>query len=131
METKHGFTKMTLAEFENWINKLMVGRTVLLIQQHHTWNPSYKAFNGTNHFTQQLGMKNYHISSNGWADIGQHFTTFPDGTIVTGRSLEHTPACLKGANTNGICIEHFGNFDKGGDKMTDAHRDTISGMTAI
>jgi SH3-like domain-containing protein len=122
---------MTPAEFENWINKLMVGRTVLLIQQHHTWNPSYKNFTGSNHFTQQLGMKNYHIATNGWNDIGQHFTTFPDGTIVTGRSLEKTPACLKGANTNGICIEHFGNFDKGGDTMTDAHRDTIIGMTAI
>ena len=131
METKHGFIKMTLAEFESWINKLMVGRTILLIQQHHTWNPAYKDFTGSNHFSQQLGMKNYHISSNGWADIGQHFTTFPDGTIVTGRSLEKTPACLKGANTNGICIEHFGNFDKGGDTMSAAHRETIIGLTAI
>ncbi len=131
METKYGFTKMTLTEFDTWINKLMVGRTILLIQQHHTWNPSYKSFTGSNHFAQQQGMKNYHITANGWADIGQHFTTFPDGTIVTGRSLEKTPACLKGANTNGICIEHFGNFDKGGDTMTDAHRETIIGMTAI
>ncbi len=131
MEKKHGFTKMTLAEFETWINQLWVGRSLILIQQHHTWNPSYKDFTGNNHFAQQLGMKNYHISANGWADIGQHFTTFPDGTILTGRTLEKTPACLKGANLNGICIEHFGNFDRGGDTMNDAHRNTIIGMTAI
>lgn len=131
METKFGFTKMNLAEFDTWINKLRVGRTVLLVQQHHTWNPSYKLFNGSNHFDHQRSMKNHHVAHNGWADIGQHFTTFPDGTIVTGRSLELTPACLKGANSTGICMEHFGNFDKGGDTMTPEHKDTIVKMTAI
>jgi uncharacterized protein YgiM (DUF1202 family) len=131
METKNGFTKMNLAEFETWINKLRVGRTVLIIQQHHTWNPSYRLFSGSNHFSLQQGMKNTHKNSNGWMDIGQHFTTFPDGTIMTGRSLEMTPACLKGANANAICIEHLGNFDKAGDTMTDAHKDTIVKMTAI
>jgi uncharacterized protein YgiM (DUF1202 family) len=130
METKNGFTKMTLAEFETWIGKLRVGRTILRIQQHHTWNPSYKQFKDNNHFTLQLGMKNHHVSTNGWSDIGQHFTTFPDGTILTGRSLELTPACLVGANTNGVCMEHFGNFDKNGDAMTPEHRETIIKMTA-
>jgi SH3-like domain-containing protein len=131
METKYGFTKMNLTEFENWITKLRVGRTILIIQQHHTWNPSYRLFTGSNHFAQQQGMKNTHKNVNGWQDIGQHFTTFPDGSILTGRSLELTPACLKGANTNGICIEHFGNFDNGGDTMTDVHKETIVKMTAI
>jgi uncharacterized protein YraI len=76
-------------------------------------------------------MKNHHVRNNGWSDIGQHFTTFPDGTIVTGRSLEATPACIFGANRDSICIEHLGNFDKDGDAMTNEHRDTIIQMTAV
>ncbi len=130
METRNGFTKMTLAEFEKWITNLRVGRTVLIVQQHHTFNPAYASFNGNNHFAMQTGMRNYHINHNGWADIGQHFTSFPDGTILTGRSMEKSPACLYGANTHAICLEHVGNFDKGGDKMLDEHKETIVGMTA-
>ena len=130
METKLGFTKLTLAEFNTWLDKLRVGRTILLIQQHHTFNPAYILFKGTNHFNLQNGMRNFHVHHNGWSDIGQHFTTFPDGTIVTGRDMEKSPACIFGANANSVCIEHLGNFDKRGDTMTDAHRGTIAGMTA-
>lgn len=130
METKLGFTKLSIAEFEKWLDKLRVGRTILLIQQHHTFNPGYILFKGNNHFELQNGMRNHHVHHNGWADIGQHFTSFPDGSIVTGRDMEKSPACLKGANANGVCIEHLGNFDKRGDVMTDAHRDTIIRMTA-
>jgi hypothetical protein len=34
-------------------------------------------------------MKECHVQQNGWADIGQHLSIFPDGTIVTGRSFEN------------------------------------------
>jgi hypothetical protein len=62
--------------------------------------------------------------------IAQHFTIFPDGKICTGRTLERAPACLKGANQNGICFEYFGNFDKEGDTMTSEQRDSILRTTA-
>ena len=62
-------------------------------------------------------MKAYHVTYNGWNDIGQHFTIFPDGLILTGRSLEKSPACIYGQNANAICIENLGNFDLGGDQM--------------
>ena len=130
MESKNGFLKMTMAEFGAWIQTQRIARTILTIQQHHTWSPSYVHFNGRNHFDRQVAMKNHHVRNNGWSDIGQHFTTFPDGTIVTGRSLEATPACIFGANRDSICIEHLGNFDHGGDQMTNEHRETIVKMTA-
>jgi SH3-like domain-containing protein len=131
MESRHGFTKMTLAEFGTWLAQQRVGRTILHIQQHHTWNPSYAHFDGRNHFERQQAMRNHHVGANGWADIGQHFTTFPDGTIMTGRPLERAPACIYGQNANAICLEHFGNFDRGGDNMTPQHRETIIKMTAL
>ncbi|MEO6151227.1 MAG: SH3 domain-containing protein [Mucilaginibacter sp.] len=130
MTTKFGFTKMTIQEFETWITTLQIARTILTVQEHHTYIPSYSSFNGSNHFDMQLGMKNYHVNQNGWNDIGQHFTTFPDGTILTGRSLEKSPACITGQNANAICIENVGNFDTGKDNMTTAHRDTIIRITA-
>ncbi|HRZ42345.1 MAG TPA: N-acetylmuramoyl-L-alanine amidase [Bacteroidales bacterium] len=131
MESKYGFTKMNIQEFEQWITNLRVGRTIDRIQQHHTYSPSYQHFNKSNHFERQKAMRDYHMNHNGWSDIAQHFTTFPDGTILTGRSLEVIPAGIKGQNATGICIEHLGNFDTRKDQMTAAHRDAIVAMTAI
>ncbi len=130
MEKKFGFTKMTVTQFENWIATERVGRTILKIQQHHTYIPSYVHFNGTNHFERQLAMKNYHVNQNGWQDIGQHFTIFPDGTILTGRDLEKSPACIANQNANAICIENFGNFDLNGDVMTNLQKEAIIAVTA-
>lgn len=130
MTSKLGFTKLSISEFEQWIANLKVAKTILYIQQHHTWNPSYISFKNDNHFELQLAMKNYHVNNNGWMDIGQHFTTFPDGSILTGRSLEQTPACIFGFNANAICIENLGNFDLGKDTMTAAHKETIVRITA-
>lgn len=130
MYTKFGFTKFTIQEFEEWISSIQLARTVLTIQHHHTYNPDYALFKGNNQFELQQGMKNFHVNQNGWNDIGQHFTTFPDGSIVSGRTLEKSPACIAGQNSNDICIEHLGNFDKGKDAMTEAHRETIIRMTA-
>lgn len=130
MEKKFGFSKMSVLQFENWIANERVGRTVLKIQHHHTYIPSYIHFTGTNHFERQLAMKNFHIHQNGWRDIGQHFTIFPDGSVMTGRSLELSPACITNQNANSICIENFGNFDLNGDVMTNAQQETIIAVTA-
>lgn len=131
METKYGFTKMNLTEFGKYISALKIGRTILVLQQHHTYSPNYALFNGSNHFDLQQGMKNYHIHNNGWADIAQHFTIFPDGSVLTGRSLELSPACIFGQNQQAVCIENLGNFDKGKDDMTAGQKDTIIGVTAL
>lgn len=125
MQTKYGFTLMTVSEFEKWIKTVSVSRSITLLQVHHTWSPSFVQFNGSNHFTLQQNMKNYHVNSCGYADIAQNFTVFPDGTIMTGRSLNLNPAGVYGANTNGICVEHLGNFDKGGDVMPAVMKNAI------
>lgn len=130
METRYGFTKFTIDEFENWLNKTSVARTIKSVQEHHTAIPSYEHFKGNNHFERQKSMRDFHVIERGFSDIAQQFTTFPDGSIVTGRSMEVTPSGIKGFNTHSICIEHFGNFDKGKDTMTKEHAATIVRMTA-
>jgi len=130
MEEKFGFKLLTPAEFEKWIAKEDVARMVLYIQEHHTWSPSYQHFTGANHFDLQRGMQNFHKNVNGWMDIGQHFSIFPDGKIVTGRGLEFSPACIFGFNSHSICIENVGNFDVDGDTMRPEQREAIVRVTA-
>lgn len=125
------FNLFNLREFEQYISKLNVNRKIKLVQLHHTYSPNYGHFNGANHIKLQEGMRNYHVNSNGWSDIGQHFTIFPDGKICTGRSMDLSPAGIKGANTGAICIECLGNFDKGGDVMNDAQKNAIVGTVRI
>lgn len=78
----------------------------------------------------QQGMKNHHVVNNGWRDIGQHFSIYPDGMIVTGRSLESSPACIYMNNANSVCIENIGYFDEGHDEMTEEQKESIIRVTA-
>lgn len=128
MQVQGKFMLMTIAEFSQWLLKTNVQRTITHIQSHHTWSPSYRNFNGMNHFEKLRGMEAAHMQR-GWNEIGQNITTFPDGTLAICRSFEKTPACIKFANTGGICIENLGNFD-GPDVMTEAQRNTIIKLNA-
>ncbi len=125
------FKSFDVKSFEDYIKNMKVARKVKLIQLHHTYSPSYKNFTGNNHEALQRNMRSYHVNTNGWSDIGQHFTIFPDGVIMTGRSIEKSPAGIYGANTGSICIECLGNFDKGGDAMTEAQKEAIVGAVKI
>lgn len=125
------FKSFDLSTFKDYISGLKATRKITLVQLHHTYIPSYKHFKGNNHEALQDSMRRTHINTNKWADIGQHFTIFPDGVILTGRNINTAPAGIKGANGNGICIECLGNFDKGGDVMTDAQKNAIVGVTKI
>lgn len=133
MKTKGKFILFTMPEFEAYIAALDTSglRRINHIQTHHTLSPSYRHFNGANHFEKLEGMERYHVEERQFSEIGQHFTTFPDGTIAACRDLHKLPACIKGFNTGGICIEHLGNFDTGNDILTPEHRNAIVKMTAL
>lgn len=121
----------TIESFKEYIDSLKISRKINVIQLHHTYIPSYKNFKGNNHNELQNGMRNTHINSNGWSDIGQNLTIFPDGVILLGRDIKTAPAGIKGANSNGICIECLGNFDKGGDEMTETQKKAIIGAVRV
>lgn len=131
MKSAYGFTRFdTDEEFKNWLKNKSVSRTVNRLQIHHTGSPSYSNFfksNGTHEdeLTRQKNMKSFHVNSRGMSDIAQHFTVFPNGKIVTGRSLNSNPAGITGWNTGAICVEIYGNFDKGQDTMKDAQKRAV------
>ena len=131
MKSAYGFTRFdTEDEFKNWLKNKSVTRNVNKLQIHHTGSPSYSNFfksNGTHEdeLTRQKNMKSFHVNSRGMSDIAQHFTVFPNGKIVTGRSLNSNPAGITGWNTGAICVEIYGNFDKGQDTMKDAQKKAV------
>jgi len=124
------FTLMDINRFGKWLFEFQVDRRIYRIQNHHTWKPNYENFKRFDHSRLLEGMRRYHLSR-GFSDIAQNITTFPDGMIAICRSLEKTPAGIKGANSGSICIEHVGNFNTGGDSMTECHKETIIQLNAL
>ena len=100
-----------------------------MFQIHHTWKPEHSDFNGNNHMSLQDGMRNYHVNNNGWADIGQHITVFPDGIVVTGRDFNKDPVGISGHNKGAFMVEMIGNFDIGNDKLEDEQLKTVMLLT--
>ena len=96
---------------------------------HHTWDPSYADFNGENHAELQHEMWKLHVEQNGWDDIGQQLTLFPDGMWMLGRSLDKDPASIRGWNRGAIAVEMVGNFDTGHDEMNELQKHAIYRMT--
>ena len=124
------FILMNLTEFSDYLTKLPVSRIINLVQNHHTYIPNYSQFTGNNHFGLCQAMETAHLQR-GFSEIAQNLTTFPDGTVVVCRSIDKIPAGIKGANTNGICIENVGNFDTDGDVMRNEQRDCIIAINAL
>ncbi|MFE8699993.1 LysM peptidoglycan-binding domain-containing protein [Cytobacillus sp. FJAT-54145] len=134
------FVLMTREEFKDWLFNHSFTRKIGKIQQHHTWQPSYQQFNGSNHFSLLNGMKDYHVNGMGWKDISQQLTTFPDGTVAVGRPFNMPPEGSFGLQNksrmleieaDSLAIENLGNFDKDGNKMTPEQRETILTVTAL
>lgn len=119
------FILMNRVGFYEYLQRTTFKREIKLVQNHHTWKPNYSNFNGDDHFDDLKAMDRYHENKRGWSDIGQNITIFPDGMIGICRPIDKAPAGIKGANSKGICIEAYGNFDIGGDEMTEDHKESI------
>ena len=129
MKTGYGFTEFeNVKEFKSWLAKQRITRKVNRLQVHHMWMPDYSCWEKDNALRRQHNTKDFHMHANHWDDIAQHFSIFPNGHIVTGRSLNKTPIGIRGWNTNAICVEIYGNFDKGHDKMTTKQKEAVIGL---
>lgn len=132
MKQKGKFLLLNLQEFEVWLKGLKTVRKIALVQNHHTWLPDYKSLakKPSSHFALLDSMERSHLER-GFNQIAQNLTTFQDGLIAVCRPFDIVPAGIKGVNAKGVCIEHVGNFDKGKDVMTDAHKECIVRVNAL
>ncbi|RPF53397.1 LysM peptidoglycan-binding domain-containing protein [Aquisalibacillus elongatus] len=134
------YVLMSRDEFRDWLFNHKFTREIKTIQQHHTYQPSYRQFNGSNHFALLRGMEDYHVNEMGWSNISQQLTTFPDGTVAVGRPFNTPPegsfglqneSVMHQIEANALAIENVGNFDKGNNQMTPEQRETIITVTAL
>jgi hypothetical protein len=100
-------------------------RAIKQLHVHHCWKPDHSDYNGSNGIQLQEAMRNYHVNTLGWQDIGQHLTLLPDGNWVTGRDFNIDPASISGWNTGAFAIEMLGNFDTGYDKFEGAQAEAM------
>ena len=140
MKTKNGFTLLeNTKDVRDWLAKQKVTRTINRLQVHHMDAPSYSTWEKTDkkvfnepHFgrTQSLNDYGRRTWGSGASDghghyIAQHFNVFPDGKITTGRNLNSKPIGIRRWNDGAICIEIYGKFDKGHDKMTKEQKQAV------
>ena len=140
MRTQNGFTLLENSkDVRDWLAKQKVTRTITRLQVHHMDAPSYSTWEKTDKRvfaepdfgrTQSLNDYGKRTWGSGASDghghyIAQHFNVFPDGKITTGRNLNSTPIGIRGWNTNAICIEIYGKFDKGHDIMNAKQKEAV------
>lgn len=143
MKQSNGFTLIEkISEIKTYLAGQKVNRKINKIQIHHMSSPSYSTWEKTDkkifsepHFGRTNSLNSYGKSTWGSRDdkghyIAQHFNVFPDGQITSGRSLNSTPIGIKGWNTGAICIEIYGNFDKGKDQMNEAQKQAVVALVA-
>jgi hypothetical protein len=138
METQNGFTLMKGAkEISEFLRGKKISRNIDKLQLHHMGMPNYNTWEKTDkrlfvepHFGRTQSLNDYGRKT--WGDkdergkyIAQHFNVFPDGYITSGRSLNNTPIGIKGWNTGAVCIEIYGDFDKGKDEMTPEQKKSV------
>ena len=138
MKTRNGFTLLeNEKDVKDWLKKQKVTRNITKLQVHHMDLPSYSTWEKTDkrvfsepHFGRTQSLNSYGKNKWRYSDghghfIAQHFNVFPDGKITTGRNLNSTPIGIRGWNTNAICIEIYGCFDKGEDIMTTEQKKAV------
>ena len=59
-------------------------------------------------------IKDWHVNSRGWSDIGYHFYIELDGTIKKGRDIDRIGAHCKSHNRNSIGICYCGGVEADG-----------------
>ena len=116
-EKRKGFIRFdNIDEFESYIKNLKIRRKIDGLQVHHMALPNYACFYKSKGATEDELVRtinlDYYGKSKGWSCIAQHFNIFPNGKITTGRDINKTPVGITGWNTNKICIEIYGDFDK-------------------
>ncbi|WP_168210440.1 N-acetylmuramoyl-L-alanine amidase [Persicimonas caeni] len=73
---------------------------------HHTVTSN----NDTNPMRTVKQVQNYHMDSNGWADIGYHYLVDQQGRIYQGNPVDRRGAHVGGHNTGNIGISFLGNY---------------------
>ena len=138
MKTRNGFILLeNEKDVKEWLSKQKVTRKITRLQVHNTFLPDYTTWEKTDkkvfsepHFGRAQSLDDYGKKTWGYSDghghyTAQNFTVFPDGKIIVSRNLNSKPIGIKGWNDGALCIEIYGNFDKGKDIMNTSQKKAV------
>ena len=138
MKSKNGFILLENGkDIKEWLSKQKVTRKITRLQVHNTFLPDYTTWEKTDkkvfsepHFGRAQSLDDYGKKTWGYSDghghyTAQNFTVFPDGKIIVSRNLNSKPIGIKGWNDGALCIEIYGNFDKGKDIMNTSQKKAV------
>ena len=138
MKIQNGFTLLeNVKDIRDWLAKQKVTRKITRLQVHNTFLPDYTTWEKTDkkvfsepHFGRAQSLDDYGKKTWGYSDghghyTAQNFTVFPDGKIIVSRNLNSKPIGIKGWNDGALCIEIYGNFDKGKDIMNTSQKKAV------
>ncbi len=115
------FQCWTPAEFLAALGAFGWARRVWRVDMHHTFIPDHARWREIGSGSCVVGMCRSHVGERGFADIAQHVSIMPDGTIWSGRDWNMTPASIGfGMNRGVFMFEAIGNFDIGCDRLEGA-----------
>ncbi|MFM9943443.1 MAG: peptidoglycan recognition family protein [Hyphomicrobiaceae bacterium] len=101
-------------------------RRIWRVDMHHTYAPDHARWRQIGSAACQEGMCRYHVADRGFADIAQHVSIMPDGSIWSGRDWNMTPASVGyGMNRGVFMFEAVGNFDVGCDRLEGAQLESV------
>ena len=124
MSTQHWWTeikalksllqKVTYETFCALVENAPAGRNMREIILHHTWSPTVAQYAGQETWR---GIRDYHVNTRGWSDIGYHVGIAPDSSIWLLRPIQRTGGHCLGKNETSIGIVVLGNYDTGKDAV--------------
>lgn len=120
------FRGWTKAEFLDALLAFPWRRRIWRVDMHHTFRPDHARWREIGSAGCQDGMCRFHVADLGWADIAQHVSIMPDGSIWSGRDWNMTPASVGfGMNRGVFMFEAVGNFDHGADRLEGEQLDSV------
>lgn len=122
------------SEFVKWLDKNFgryVNDHLSELHVHHTWKPNHSHKQSLLQLHEN--MRNYHVGTRGWQDIGQHVSIGKNGDVALGRDIKIMPASAFGHNGtptwHPFMFEMIGDFDKGHDKLDGDQLDTVMAIS--
>lgn len=75
-------------------------------------------------------IRDYHVDTLGWSDVGYHFGIRKDGTVEPGRSPRFAGAHVKGVNSRsiGVCVYGDGDYEPHTPEQREALLDLLHGL---
>ena len=120
------FKQISLLQFTHLLDAPELKRRINAVHMHHTFRPRHRDYRGHDSI---VAMWRYHTQARGWADIAQHLTIAPDGTLWLGRNWNLPPASASGHNGNPTAgpfmFEMIGDFDQGRDVLDGPQREVV------